>query len=97
MAMVIGMSLIGLAYGPLGTVLSELFPTPVRYTGSSLTFNLAGNFRRVADALRRNMAGHHLRAAGGRLLSLGVHGPCAHRAGPGARNKGQAALILHCV
>jgi MFS family permease len=25
-------------------VLSELFPTPVRYTGSSLTFNLAGIF-----------------------------------------------------
>jgi MFS family permease len=38
----IGMSLIGLAYGPLGTVLAELFPTPVRYTGSSLTYNLAG-------------------------------------------------------
>jgi MFS family permease len=34
----------GLTYGPLGTVLSELFPTAVRYTGSSLTFNLAGIF-----------------------------------------------------
>ena len=44
LAMVIGMSLVGFAYGPLGTVLSELFPTPVRYTGSSLTFNLAGIF-----------------------------------------------------
>jgi MFS family permease len=44
LAMAIGMSLVGLAYGPLGTVLSELFPTPVRYTGSSLTFNLAGIF-----------------------------------------------------
>jgi metabolite-proton symporter len=43
-AMAIGMALVGLAYGPLGTVLSELFPTPVRYTGSSLTFNLAGIF-----------------------------------------------------
>jgi metabolite-proton symporter len=42
--MVLGMSLIGLIYGPLGTVLSELFPTAVRYTGSSLTFNLAGIF-----------------------------------------------------
>jgi metabolite-proton symporter len=42
--MVIGMCLIGLVYGPLGTVLSELFPTPVRYSGSSLTFNLAGIF-----------------------------------------------------
>jgi metabolite-proton symporter len=43
-AMILGMSLTGLVYGPLGTVLSELFPTSVRYTGSSLTFNLAGIF-----------------------------------------------------
>lgn len=43
-AMLLGMSLTGLVYGPLGTVLSELFPTAVRYTGSSLTFNLAGIF-----------------------------------------------------
>ncbi len=40
----IGLGLMGLTYGPLGTVLSELFPTAVRYTGSSLTFNLAGIF-----------------------------------------------------
>jgi MFS family permease len=38
------MSLVGLVYGPLGTVLSELFPTAVRYSGSSLTFNLSGIF-----------------------------------------------------
>jgi metabolite-proton symporter len=44
MTMVIGLSLMGLTYGPLGTALSELFPTRVRYTGSSLTFNLAGIF-----------------------------------------------------
>ena len=43
-AMVIGLTLMGLTYGPLGTTLSELFPTQVRYTGSSLTFNLAGIF-----------------------------------------------------
>ena len=43
-AMVIGLSLMGLTYGPLGTTLSELFPTRVRYTGSSLTFNMAGIF-----------------------------------------------------
>jgi MFS family permease len=42
--MVIGLSLMGLTYGPLGTILSELFPTAVRYTGSSLTFNFAGIF-----------------------------------------------------
>jgi metabolite-proton symporter len=44
LAMIVGLSLMGLTYGPLGTTLSELFPTSVRYTGSSLTFNLAGIF-----------------------------------------------------
>lgn len=38
----VGMGLMGLTYGPLGTFLSELFPTEVRYSGASLTFNLAG-------------------------------------------------------
>ena len=40
--MALGLTLTGLIYGPLGTVISELFPTPVRYTGSSLAFSLAG-------------------------------------------------------
>src|SRR3954462_5807124 len=44
LALALGLSLMGLTYGPLGTVLSELFPAAVRYTGSSLTFNLAGIF-----------------------------------------------------
>lgn len=44
LTMVIGLSLMGLTYGPLGTLLSELFPTSVRYTGSSLTYNFAGIF-----------------------------------------------------
>ncbi len=44
LTLVLGLSLMGMTYGPLGTVLSELFPTSVRYTGSSLTFNLAGIF-----------------------------------------------------
>ena len=38
----VGLAVMGLTYGPLGTALSELFPTSVRYTGASLTFNLAG-------------------------------------------------------
>lgn len=42
--MALGLTLMGLTYGPLGTTLSELFPTAVRYTGSSLTFNFAGIF-----------------------------------------------------
>ena len=39
-----GLALMGMTYGPIGTVLSEIFPTSVRYTGSALTFNLAGIF-----------------------------------------------------
>jgi metabolite-proton symporter len=38
----LGLALMGLTYGPLGTALAALFPTSVRYTGASLTFNLAG-------------------------------------------------------
>jgi metabolite-proton symporter len=40
--MVLGMCLIGFTYGPLGTLLAEMFPPEVRYTGASLTFNFAG-------------------------------------------------------
>ncbi len=38
----IGFSVTGLTYGPIGSALASLFPTAVRYTGTSLTFNLAG-------------------------------------------------------
>jgi metabolite-proton symporter len=44
LTLAIGLGLMGVTYGPLGTMLSELFPTAVRYTGSSLTFNMAGIF-----------------------------------------------------
>ena len=42
--MIVGLGLMGLTYGPLGTLVTELFPTPVRYSGSSLAFNFAGIF-----------------------------------------------------
>jgi metabolite-proton symporter len=42
LTMALGLGLMGLTYGPLGTLISELFPTRVRYTGSSLAFSLAG-------------------------------------------------------
>lgn len=38
----LGFSVMGLTYGPLGTALAEIYPTEVRYTGASLSFNLAG-------------------------------------------------------
>jgi MFS family permease len=40
--MAVGLALMGMTYGPLGTIVSELFPTQVRYTGSSFAFNFAG-------------------------------------------------------
>jgi hypothetical protein len=42
LTLTLGLGLTGLSYGPLGVALAELFPTPVRYTGISLAFNLAG-------------------------------------------------------
>ena len=38
----IGLMLVGLTYGIIGTALAELFPAQVRYTGASLAFTLAG-------------------------------------------------------
>jgi metabolite-proton symporter len=38
----LGLACMGLTYGPLGTALTELFPTAVRYTGVSIAFNVAG-------------------------------------------------------
>ncbi|MBB6506945.1 metabolite-proton symporter [Rhizobium soli] len=41
---VLAMVLMGMTYGLIGTALAAPFPTAVRYTGSSITFNLAGIF-----------------------------------------------------
>lgn len=38
----LGLALMGLTYGSLGTVVSELFPTPMRYISNSLAFSTAG-------------------------------------------------------
>ena len=37
--LVIGMTLMGLSFGPMSAVLPELFPTNVRYTGSGIADN----------------------------------------------------------
>ncbi|MEL0027800.1 MAG: MFS transporter [Perlucidibaca sp.] len=56
----LGLTLMGLTYGPLGTILSELFPTAVRYTGSSIAFNLAGIFgASLAPYIATWLASHH--------------------------------------
>ena len=55
----IGFAVMGFIYGPLGTFLGELFPTSVRYTGASVTFNLAGILGgSLAPYLATDLASH---------------------------------------
>lgn len=39
--LVIGFSLMGMTFGPMGALLPELFPTNVRYTGSGISYNVS--------------------------------------------------------
>jgi metabolite-proton symporter len=39
--LILGFTLMGLTFGPMGSVLPELFPTNVRYTGSAISYNVA--------------------------------------------------------
>ncbi|WP_127958155.1 MFS transporter [Serratia microhaemolytica] len=39
--LLLGMCLMGLTFGPMGALLPELFPTEVRYTGASFSYNVA--------------------------------------------------------
>ena len=70
--LVLGFTLIGFTYGPLSSVLASLFPVHVRYTGSSLTFNLAGILgaslapylaKRLADSYGVGSVGIYLSAS----------------------------------
>ena len=75
--LMLGFSVTGLTYGPLGSALAKLFPTAVRYTGASLSFNLAGILgASLAPSIATSLAsrygvgyvGYYLSAAA--LLSL---------------------------
>jgi metabolite-proton symporter len=39
--LIIGFSLMGFTFGPMGALLPELFPTNVRYTGSGISYNVS--------------------------------------------------------
>ena len=79
----------GLTYGSIGTSLSGLFPTAVRYTGASLTFNLAGILggsfapyiaKYLGDNYGLQYVGYYLSAAGlVTLLALWLIGNRAAR------------------
>ena len=69
----IGLGLMGLTYGPLGTMLSELFPAEVRFTGASLTFNLAGILgASLAPYIAVWLAQHYGLAQVGLYLTVGA-------------------------
>ncbi len=76
--LMLGMTVLGMNYGPIGAVLSGLFPTEVRYTGSSLTYNLGGILGAslapyIATWLARNYGlayvGYYLSCAGALTLA----------------------------
>jgi MFS family permease len=74
LCLVLGLALMGFGYGPLGAALSALFPTPVRYTGASLSFNFAGI---VGASLTPYVAtwlatGHGVAAVGYYLSAAGI-------------------------
>jgi len=70
----LGLALMGLTYGPLGTALAGRFPTAVRYTGSSLAFNLAGIFgASLAPYVATTLAtGHGVGAVGAYLAAAAL-------------------------
>jgi MFS family permease len=41
-SVIVTLTLIGIAYGPVGALLPETFPTRFRYTGAGTSYNLAG-------------------------------------------------------
>lgn len=61
----VAMALFGLNYGVIGAALAAPFPTAVRYTGSSITFNMAGIFGAslapyIATWLQANYGLHYI-------------------------------------
>jgi len=70
----LGFLLTGLTYGPLGSALAGLFPTAVRYTGTSLTFNFAGILgASLAPLIASHLSTHYgLRYVGYYLTAVGL-------------------------
>jgi metabolite-proton symporter len=82
--------LMGFVYGPLGAFLPSLFPTRVRYSGSSLAFNLGGivggglaPMAATALAKQGGLAPVGLYLSGAALISLIALAPLARRTGHG--------------
>ena len=66
-----GFGLAGISYGAFGSALATLFPTPVRYTGTSRRVQFLGNPRRLAGRAHRDLVGLAIRLGLRRLLFVG--------------------------
>jgi metabolite-proton symporter len=65
----VGLSLMGLTFGPMGALLPELFPTPVRYTGSGISYNVAS----ILGASLAPLVGAALWTVDGNLFLVGLY------------------------
>ncbi len=68
--LILGMSLMGFTFGPMGALLPELFPTNVRYTGSGVSYNVSSI---LGAAVAPFIAVALWTAAGGSVFWVGVY------------------------
>ncbi|TBN55393.1 MFS transporter [Glaciihabitans arcticus] len=68
--LILGFTLMGLTFGPMGSVLPELFPTNVRYTGSAISYNVASI---LGAAMAPAIALALLAFAGGSPVLVGLY------------------------
>jgi metabolite-proton symporter len=67
--LVVGLSLMGLTFGPMGALLPELFPTNVRYTGSAIAYNVAS----IIGASLAPTVAVALWSADGNIVKVGLY------------------------
>ncbi|MCI1984774.1 MAG: MHS family MFS transporter [Bifidobacteriaceae bacterium] len=68
--MILGFTLMGITFGPMGALLPEMFPTNVRYTGSAVAYNVSSI---LGAALAPIIAVALWSAAGGGTWLVGVY------------------------
>jgi MFS family permease len=68
--LIIGFSLMGVTFGPMGALLPEMFPTNVRYTGSAIAYNVSSI---LGAALAPIIATALWSLAGGSTWLVGVY------------------------
>ncbi len=68
--LIVGFTLMGLTFGPMGAELPELFPTNVRYTGSAISYNVSSV---LGAAVAPTIAVWLWTVAGGSTIWVGVY------------------------